>query len=79
MDKGAIGEVSGMHSSCGLPLDLQYLDTIQCCVPHWSWIWIRIRIRIQEARPMGIQADPDPDPDQTFESQKVVFLHKKYP
>jgi hypothetical protein len=23
-------------------------------------------------------ADPDPDPDQTFESQKVKFLHEKF-
>ncbi len=35
-------------------------------------IWIRIRIL--EAKPMRIQADPD----QTFESQKVEFLHEKY-
>ncbi len=31
-----------------------------------------------EAKPMRIQADPDPDPGQTFESQKVEFLHEKY-
>jgi hypothetical protein len=38
----------------------------------------RIRIRTQGSKPMRIQADLDTDPDQTFESQKVEFLHEKY-
>jgi hypothetical protein len=31
-------------------------------------------VQIQEAKPMRIQADPH----QTFESQKVEFLHEKF-
>jgi hypothetical protein len=58
-------------------------DVTSVVDPHWfhgfiadpdpDFISMRIRIRIQEAKPMQIQADPDPD--QTFESQKVEFLH----
>ncbi len=34
----------------------------------------------RKPNPMWIQADPDPDldPDQTFESEKVEFLHEEY-
>jgi hypothetical protein len=41
---------------------------------------IRIRNRIQEAKPMRVQTDMDPDldPDQTFESEKVEFLHEEH-
>jgi hypothetical protein len=47
-------------------------------------LWIRIETNADpdpgRAKPMRNQTNPDPDSDpyQTFDSQKVEFLHKKY-
>jgi hypothetical protein len=38
-------------------------------------LWIRTGFNVDPAFSI---ADPDPDPGQTFESQKVEFLHEKY-
>jgi hypothetical protein len=49
-----------------------------------SVLWIRIGLHADlDPDPAFISgsqnnADPDPDPDQTFESQKVKFLHEKF-
>jgi hypothetical protein len=53
------------------------VNFINCAVPVlMASMRMRIRIQIQEAKPMRIQADPDRG--QTFKSQKVEFVHKKY-
>jgi hypothetical protein len=39
-------------------------------------LWIRTGFNVDPA--FSLNADPDPDPGQTFESQKVEFLHEKY-